>query len=252
MAKIVFLGTGGWISSIERNESALLIETQGSNYLLDAGEATFKQIQKAKINFRKIKAIFVTHSHGDHVLGIPSVVLYRTFLTRHEIKIIYPNKIEKDIRNLMRYIPTELTKNVRLCSFYAKEKESNAYEDKNVKISCIKSKHTSFSVAYKIVLKKERKTIVYSGDTSPTENLVKFGKNSDILIHEASLCNKYENFSFKIGHSTVNQAISEGLKCNVSMLVLVHLGKQKIKKRKFKVKNMTVFIPNDLETLYLK
>lgn len=55
IAKVVFLGTGGWISSIERNESALLIETQRSNYLLDAGEATFKQIQKAKINFRKIK-----------------------------------------------------------------------------------------------------------------------------------------------------------------------------------------------------
>jgi ribonuclease BN (tRNA processing enzyme) len=46
IAKVVFLGTGGWISSIERNESALLIETQRSNYLLDAGEATFKQIQK--------------------------------------------------------------------------------------------------------------------------------------------------------------------------------------------------------------
>ncbi len=252
MAKVVFLGTGGWISNIERNESALLIETQGGDYLFDAGEATFKQIQKAKINFRKIKAIFVTHSHGDHVLGIPSIVLYQAFLTRNEMKIFYPKKIEKDVRNLMRYIPRELTKNVELCSFYADEKETNVYEDRNVKISCTKSRHTSFSVAYKIVLKREGKTIVYSGDTSPTENLIKFGKNSDILIHEASLSNKYEDFSFKVGHSTVNQAISEGLKCNARMLVLVHLGKQKIKKRKFKVKNMTVFIPKDLEILNLR
>lgn len=252
MAKIVFLGTGGWISSIGRNETSLLIETKGSCYLFDAGEATFKQVQKAKINFREIKAIFVTHSHGDHILGIPSILLYRVFLTSHETKIFYPNKIEKDVINLLRYIPAELVKNVKLCSFYVEERETNVYEDENVKISCIKSKHTSFSVAYKIVLKREKKTIVYSGDTSPTENLVKLGKNSDVLIHEASLSNRYEDFSFKVGHSTINQAISEGLKCNTRMLVLIHLGKQKIKKRKFKVKNMIVFIPNDLETLNLK
>ncbi|MGC9202450.1 MAG: hypothetical protein ACP5HX_07280 [Thermoproteota archaeon] len=42
MAKVVFLGTGGWISNIERNESALLIETQGGDYLFDAGEALTK------------------------------------------------------------------------------------------------------------------------------------------------------------------------------------------------------------------
>lgn len=251
MAKIVFLGTGGWVTSIRRNEIAISIETHGNYYIFDAGESTFKQIQKAKINFRKIKAIFITHSHGDHVLGIPSIILYQAFSAKQEIKIFYPNKVKKDIKNLMRYIPKELTKNVKLCPFYVKEKETSIYEDTYLKISCVKTKHTTFSVAYKIVLKKEKKNIAYSGDTSPTENLIELGKNVDILIHEASLSNKYEELSSKIGHSTINQAISDGLKCNAKRLILVHLGKQRIEKKRFKVKNMLVFIPRDLEVLKL-
>ena len=249
MAKIVFLGTGGWISSVERNEVSILLRVSKNCYLFDAGEATFKQLQKARINFKDIKVIFITHSHGDHILGIPSIILYQAISLKHKIKVFYPKKIESDIRNLLRYIPSKLIKNVKFCPFYVKEIEVKVYEDEHILVFCTRSRHTSFSVSYKVVLKRERRTIVYSGDTAPFENFIKFGRNVDVFIHEASLSNKYKALSFKVGHSTVNQAILVGLKCKAKKLILIHLGKQKIRKRKFKVKGISVLIPSDLEVM---
>jgi ribonuclease Z len=69
LLKITFLGTSGTIPSIERNPSAILIQYGGQRILFDCGEGTQRQMMAAKTGF-KLNAIFVTHLHTDHFIGI--------------------------------------------------------------------------------------------------------------------------------------------------------------------------------------
>lgn len=72
--KIVFLGTGSAVPTVRRNHPSIYLEYKGEGILFDCGEGTQRQIRKAKINPCKISKIFITHWHGDHVLGLPGLI----------------------------------------------------------------------------------------------------------------------------------------------------------------------------------
>lgn len=74
MIKITFLGTSDAVPTATRNHTAILLENEGENILIDCGEGTQRQFKKAKINPCKLTRLLVTHWHGDHVFGIPGLL----------------------------------------------------------------------------------------------------------------------------------------------------------------------------------
>ena len=71
---IVFLGTGQAIPTMKRNHTSIWMEYKHETFLIDCGEGTQRQIRKAGLNPCKITKIFITHWHGDHILGIPGLL----------------------------------------------------------------------------------------------------------------------------------------------------------------------------------
>ena len=70
---IVFLGTASMTPTAERAQSTVLIRQSGEHLLFDCGENTQRQMRIAGFAVPKIKRIFLSHWHGDHVLGLPGV-----------------------------------------------------------------------------------------------------------------------------------------------------------------------------------
>ncbi len=74
MIRVVFLGTGSGFPSKKRNFSSVYLEYNGFRMLLDCGEGVLRQMCIKGLKYMKLDAIFITHWHPDHYLGLPGIV----------------------------------------------------------------------------------------------------------------------------------------------------------------------------------
>ncbi|MDR3063400.1 MAG: ribonuclease Z [Methanobrevibacter sp.] len=87
--EITFLGTSSAVHSSNRNHPAIAIKAFGEVILFDCGESSQKQLIYARISPMKITKIFLSHFHGDHILGLPGLLQSMTFRGRENILHIY-------------------------------------------------------------------------------------------------------------------------------------------------------------------
>ncbi|NCC71552.1 MBL fold metallo-hydrolase, partial [bacterium] len=73
--KIHFLGTSCMMPTKDRNHISTALQYNENIFLFDCGENTQLQIKKMKLPFGKIKKIFISHWHGDHVIGLPGLLM---------------------------------------------------------------------------------------------------------------------------------------------------------------------------------
>jgi len=100
--RLVFLGTGGAMPSRRRSLPALAIRYSGAVIILDCGEGTQRQFIQSGLGFRRRFAVFITHMHGDHVLGLPGLLYTAGMLGRSEpIEVYGPPGLEDFLQSLL-------------------------------------------------------------------------------------------------------------------------------------------------------
>lgn len=111
--ELLFLGTGAGIPSKSRNVSALalkLLDELNEIWLFDCGEATQHQILETTIRPRKIRRIFITHLHGDHIFGLPGLLSSRSFQMSDvdPLTIYGPKGIASFVQQSLKFSKTKL------------------------------------------------------------------------------------------------------------------------------------------------
>lgn len=105
--RVTFLGTGGAVPTTERNPSAVLVNREGDRLLFDVAEGTQRQMMHFGTGFA-ISEIFLTHLHGDHVLGLPGLLQTMDFNEREAPLTIYtPRGTRADIVELATVVGTD-------------------------------------------------------------------------------------------------------------------------------------------------
>ena len=101
---IVMLGTAGSSPTKERSMPSIAIKYEGDLILFDCGESAQLQMLRYGVNFSKLKAIFISHAHGDHVIGVAGLVRTLGMNRRTEpLKIFIPKGYESVIKMLLSF-----------------------------------------------------------------------------------------------------------------------------------------------------
>jgi ribonuclease Z len=99
--RVTFLGTSGAVPTTQRAPSAVLVNREGDRLLFDCGEGTQRQMMRFGTGF-DVSHIFVTHLHGDHVLGLPGLIQSLDFNDRSDALAIHvPPRSRDDVRGLV-------------------------------------------------------------------------------------------------------------------------------------------------------
>ncbi len=191
MAKLIFLGTAGYIPSKHRdNTSLVFIDDSGEGFLIDCVGSVIHKLLKAKVNYKELNHILLTHNHIDHIYGLVS--LFHTQLgIRKKINIYgsietltFTKKIfETHNLNDPERFPKPVYNEVKVNKPF--------FKSSNVEISAFGVKHISSSVGFKFIIKPSRISWIYTSDTAYNETLIDTIKNTDYLIHECSAPSYY-------------------------------------------------------------
>jgi len=112
--RVTFLGTSGAVPTTRRNTSALLVNRDGDRLLFDCGEGTQRQMMRFETGF-SVDHLFVSHLHGDHVLGIPGLVQTFDFNDRETPLAIHaPHGTRGDLEDLATAVGTSPSFPVRI------------------------------------------------------------------------------------------------------------------------------------------
>jgi ribonuclease Z len=195
MMQVTMLGTGTPFPNAERFGSAILVEVAGKRLLFDCGRGAVIRLAQAGVSPSEIDGLFLTHLHSDHVVGIPDLVLSGWFLGRDRpLQVWGPSGMRSMEKHLLQafafdirirkaapdYLP------VKGVEIDAKEVgQGNVYDDGSVRVSAFAVDHGPVKPAFGYRVDYAGHSVVISGDTKFSPNLLSFASGADCLIHVA-------------------------------------------------------------------
>ena len=146
--RVTFLGTSAAIPTNARNPSGIFINADGDQLLFDAGEGTQRQMMRYGTGFG-VSAIFVTHLHGDHVLGLPGLLQTWAFTDRDEPLFIYvPTGTGGRLRQFLFSLEGEPSYGVEIIEVSAGDV---AFRGDHYDIHVFTTSHDTRSVGYALI-----------------------------------------------------------------------------------------------------
>jgi ribonuclease Z len=194
--KITLLGTGCPGPAMNRFGASTLVQAGSQNLLFDAGRGALQRLTQVGVRLGDIAGVFLTHLHSDHVVGFPDLFLTgwlippgrttplpvwgpsgTTQMTSH-LTQAYAQDIQFRIAN-ERMNPegpvlqaTDITEGV-------------VFDQSGVSVTAFEVDHGPARPAFGYRIDYAGRSVVLSGDTRPSENLIRHATGTDVLVHEA-------------------------------------------------------------------
>ncbi len=143
--EVVFLGTAGSVPTKERGMPGISLTYDGSMLLFDCGEGTQLQMLRQGLNAQRLKAIFISHIHGDHTIGIAGLVRSLAINGRREALYIYvPTGYENMIKRLITFDKALIGYTINVIG----AKSGTVYRGRGFSVSAFRLKHTVETCGY--------------------------------------------------------------------------------------------------------
>ncbi|MEM3607941.1 MAG: ribonuclease Z [Candidatus Bathyarchaeia archaeon] len=145
--EVIFLGTGGSMPTRGRGLPSIAVRREGEIILFDCGEGTQRQAATASLSTLKISRIFITHLHGDHVLGLPGLIQSMALLGRTALLEVYgPIGLASFLEAVRFTVPCSIGFPISIYEV----SEGAVYEDRNYRVEAAWMDHTIPCLGYSL------------------------------------------------------------------------------------------------------
>ena len=143
---VIFLGTGGSVPSARRSTASVLVARGGERLMFDCGEGTQRQMQRS-LGLVQVDAIYLTHFHADHMLGLPGL-LKSYDLTERELPLaVYGPPGLHDLFSILKPLIGRLRFELKLTELAS----SDAVAGDGYEIQCFEAAHKTRANGYALV-----------------------------------------------------------------------------------------------------
>jgi ribonuclease BN (tRNA processing enzyme) len=214
--EILFLGTsGGPALYVDRSKRATLLMVDGRQYLIDCGIGTIERMLEAGVRSDEVRTIFLTHLHSDHDLGLADVMANDIFSmgfagAHHPIDIYGPQQTKELVDAAFHYIAVSLRPFIvdgmpaayavvngqPVSPFAAHEIDAGGtvFTDDKIRVTALENSHYAMMPAkdrqhlksYSYRIETPHGTVVFTGDTGPSDDVIRLAQGADVLVAEAS------------------------------------------------------------------
>lgn len=242
--RVVLLGTGTPNADPDRSGPSVAIVVNDTPYIIDFGPGVVRRAAAAHkkgvsgLAVSKLKTAFVTHLHSDHTAGFADLIFTPWVLERKEPLEVYG---PKGIRRMAEHISKayEADIDIRLNGLepsnktgyrvIAREiKPGVVYKDSNVTVRAFSVNHGSWKDAYGYRFETPDRTIVISGDCTPSPSIIENCDGCDVLIHEvysqagfARRPPEWQRYHSSF-HTSTRELAEIAVKARPGLLVLYH------------------------------
>lgn len=217
------LGSNSAIPAYNRNHTAQVVHADNRYYLVDCGEGTQLQLYKNRIKLNKISAIFISHLHGDHYLGLMGVISSMHLLGREkELDVYGPKGLAEIITVQLKYSESVLSYKL---NFHEIDTFTNTtiFDKGHLTVDTIPLEHRINCCGFLFREKKRKRRLIKSklpeGITILQMNALR--DSEDVLDDTGELLYKYEDYTLP-PHRQRAYAYCSDTKKNELVTELVH------------------------------
>ena len=238
--KVTLLGTGTPQPLMERFGPSILVQAGSETLLFDAGRGCLQRLRQINVPYGKINALFLTHLHSDHIVGLPDLWLTGWLLSERAIPldVFGPAGTAEMTTYLQKAfafdIKTRIANDKQLeegSKLLAKEiQQGIVYEKNGVKVIAFKVDHYTNIPAFGYRIEYNGHSVVLSGDTRYSENFITFAKGADLLVHEVviapdTLSKSDPRYNIFMQHTTPEEAATVFNKAKPKLAAYSHIAK---------------------------
>jgi ribonuclease Z len=244
ITKIVFLGTGNPAPSPQTMGPSVAIIVRGTPYLVDAGVGVVRRAQEANDRGVKglegpaLRTVFLTHLHSDHTLGLPDLLNTPWIMGRTDPLVVYgPTGTAAMMSHIAQAWSAD--NDIRIKGLEHGNTTGNravvheikpgvVYKDSNVTVTAFLVKHGSWPQSFGYRFDTPDRSIVLSGDASPSESVVRACSGCDVLVHEAYSQMGYEaskeawRIYSRAFHTSIEELAELATRAKPKLLILSH------------------------------
>jgi ribonuclease Z len=192
--RVTLLGTGFVTPAMDRFGPSTLVQAGETYLLIDCGRGTLQRLFELNVPLKSVDKVFFTHFHSDHTVGFPDFWLTAWMRGRTDVPLNVWGPL--GTKTMMDHLSKAFENDVNLrrdatnengAKIIANDIEEGVVYDRNgVKVTGFNVDHGPIKPAMGFRIDFRGRSVVLSGDTTVSENLIRAAAGSDVLIHEVA------------------------------------------------------------------